>query len=448
MGIWDSWWVLQFMQMLGLLSFWISFAKFRTLLSRGFGFGHNIIKGNCKAWIFFPFNLLVITGSLMSLLLVLSWAYSYAFPSSHSVIQSYNDIPMIENSLVQSNETIKPNVSIATCNVFEGSWVRDDSYPFYDASQCPFAERGFNCIGNGRKDRGYTKWRWKPKNCDIPRFNAKRMLEQLRGKRVVFVGDSLSRTQWGSLICMLMTGVEDKKSVYEIKGNKITKQIRFLGVKFSSFDVRIDFYRSVFLVRPGPVPKHAPQRVKTTLRLNKIDDISHEWIDSDVLIFNSGHWWTRTKLFDMGWYFQVGNSLKLGLPINSATNTALHTWASWVENSINTNRTKIFFRTFESTHWSGQNHKVCKVTKRPWKRTNGRDQSPISDMIKKVVKKMSVPVTIMHVTPMDAYRSDGHVGNWSDNPSVPDCSHWCLPGVPDMWNEILLYYLLPKDEVT
>ncbi|KAL1112377.1 hypothetical protein V6Z11_D02G122100 [Gossypium hirsutum] len=25
---------------------------------------------------------------------------------------------------------------------------------------------------------------------------------------------------------------------------------------------------------------------------------------------------------------------------------------------------------------------------------------------------------------------------------VPDCSHWCLPGLPDIWNEIFLSYLL------
>ncbi|XP_027339277.1 protein trichome berefringence-like 7 [Abrus precatorius] len=443
MDVWDSWWVLQVMQLLGLFSFWISFAKFRTLLSRAFGFGHKIIKGDCNAWIFVSFNGLVTAGSLISLLLILSWAYSYAFPSSPSVIKSY-DIPNSSHSLVQSFQILKSNVSRGTCNVFEGSWVKDDSYPLYDASHCPFAERGFNCLANGRKDRGYTKWRWKPKNCDIPRFDARKILEELRGKRVVFVGDSLSRTQWESMICMLMTGVEDKKSVYEIKGNKITKQIRFLGVKFSSFDVRIDFYRSVFLVKPGSVPRHAPQRVKTTLRLDKIDDISHEWIDSDVLIFNSGHWWTRTKLFDMGWYFQVGSSVKLGMPINSAFNTALLTWASWVENTINTNRTRIFFRTFESSHWSGQNHNACKVTRKPWKRTNGREKSPISDMINRVVKNMSAQVTVLHVTPMTAYRSDGHVGTWNDKPSVPDCSHWCLPGVPDMWNQILLSYFLPK----
>ncbi|KAK2390548.1 protein trichome berefringence [Trifolium repens] len=361
------------------------------------------------------------------------------------MIKSYE----INGETNSSQLQVQSYVSRDACNVFDGRWIQDDSYnysyPLYDASQCPFAEKGFNCFANGRKDRGYTKWRWKPNNCDIPRFDARRILEQLRGKRVVFVGDSLSRTQWESLICMLMTGVENKKSVYEIKGNKITKQIRFLGVRFSSFDVRIDFYRSVFLVKPGPVPKFAPKRVKTTLRLDKIDDISHEWIDSDVLIFNSGHWWTRTKLFDMGWYFQVGSSLKLGLPINSAFKTTLLTWASWVEKKINTNRTRVFFRTYESSHWSGNNHNACKVTKRPWKRTNGKDQSPVSDMIKRVVKNMSVPVTVLNVTPMDAYRSDGHVGTWSDNPSVPDCSHWCLPGVPDMWNEILFSYLLQKD---
>jgi len=167
------------------------------------------------------------------------------------------------------------------------------------------------------------------------------------------------------------------------------------------------------------------------------------------------------------------------MSINSAFKTALLSWASWVENAVNTNRTRVFFRTFESSHWrwvrhhktsflhlpffkllatlliikmvfgfcgSGQNHNSCKVSQKPWKRTNGKERSPISDMINKVVKNMSTGVTVLHVTPMTAYRSDGHVGTWSDKPSVPDCSHWCLPGVPDMWNEILLSYLLPKEE--
>lgn len=97
---------------------------------------------------------------------------------------------------------------------------------------------------------------------------------------------------------------------------------------------------------------------------------------------------------------------------------------------------------------SGRNRNSCKVTRRPWLKTKGRDRSRISDIIIDVVKKMMTPVTVLHVTPMGAFRSDAHVGTWSDNPSVPDCSHWCLPGVPDTWNEILLSMMLSKDGQT
>jgi hypothetical protein len=121
----------------------------------------------------------------------------------------------------------------------------------------------------------------------------------LRSKRVVFVGDSMSRTQWESLICMLMTGVEDKMSVYEVNHNQITKRIRFLGVRFSAFNFTIEFFRSVFLVQQGQAPEHAPKRVKSTLLLDKLDDISHQWVNSDILIFNTGHWWVPSKLFHM-----------------------------------------------------------------------------------------------------------------------------------------------------
>ncbi|XP_012066080.1 protein trichome berefringence-like 7 isoform X2 [Jatropha curcas] len=407
-----------------------SFGHLRPFGTRVYSFGKRIVKHHCKFWSFPPFNGFILVGSSLLFLLAMAFAYLFLFPRFQPVIDGY-EIPI-------------SNGAVNECNVFKGSWVQDESYPLYNASECPFAERGFNCLANGRRDTGYTKWRWKPKNCDIPRFNVHQILEKLRGNRIVFVGDSLSRTQWESLICMLMTGVEDKKSVYEVNGNQITKQIRFLGVRFSSFDLRIDFYRSVFLVQPGPMPRRAPKRVKSTLRLDKLDDISHEWIDSDVLIFNSGHWWTPSKLFEMGCYFQIGGSLKLGMPITAGLKTALNTWASWAETVINANRTSIFFRTFESSHWSGRNRLSCKLTRRPSPKTGGKDRSPVSDIILKVVKKMTTTVTVLHVTPMGAFRSDAHVGSWSDNPSVPDCSHWCLPGVPDTWNEILLSYLLSK----
>ncbi|KAD5507573.1 hypothetical protein E3N88_15276 [Mikania micrantha] len=330
------------------------------------------------------------------------------------------------------------NDSKGVCDPYDGTWVLDETYPLYNASQCPFAEKSFNCLANGRRDNGYLKWRWKPKNCDVYRFDVGEILEKLRGKRVVFVGDSLSRTQWESMICLLMKGVNDKTSVYEVNGNKISKKIRYLGVRFSSYNFTVEFYRSVFLVQIGSVPKRSPKRVRSTIKLDELDHISSKWIDSDILVFNTGHWWNRAKLFEIGCYFKINGRLKLGMSTMAAYTTALRTWASWVENMVNTDRTRVFFRTFEGSHWSGQNGHTCKVTRKPMVRSKREYRSRFSDIIKKVVRNMSVPVTTMYVTPMGSYRSDAHVGTWSDNPMVPDCSHWCLPGVPDAWNEVLL----------
>jgi hypothetical protein len=189
--------------------------------------------------------------------------------------------------------------NLESCDVFDGVWVPDQGHPLYNSSQCPFAERGFNCLANGRKDTEYLKWRWKPRGCDLPRFSARALLQWLRGKRVVFVGDSMSRTQWESFICMLMTGVDDPQTVYEVNGNQISKTIRFLGVRFETFNLSVEFFRSVFLVQQIPALRHGRRRVRAILKLDKLDDLSQKWANSDVLIFNSGHWWTASKLFDM-----------------------------------------------------------------------------------------------------------------------------------------------------
>ncbi|XP_009776665.1 protein trichome berefringence-like 7 [Nicotiana tabacum] len=374
------------------------------------------------------FCVLIALGSAVSFFLAIGGGYLYVLPN-------------LTKASHEEDVGLSFNGSDSFCDIFDGKWVVDNSYPLYNASECPFVEKGFNCLANGRTNDDYLKWRWKPRNCEIPRFDVHNLLEILRNKRIVFVGDSMSRTQWESLICLLMTGVQDKGSVYEVNGNKITKVIRFLGVRFSSFNFTVEFYRSVFLVQHNWSSKYGIKRVRSTLKLDKLDDISNEWINADVLIFNSGQWWVPGKLFGVGCYFQLNNTLKLGMSIPTAFRTALETWASWIDTKINPNRTRVFFRTFEPSHWSNLTLRLCNVTNQPLSETKGQESNTFSDAALEVARGMKVPVTVLRITPMSAFRKDSHVGIWSDNPSLSDCSHWCLPGVPDLWNEMVFSYL-------
>lgn len=56
------------------------------------------------------------------------------------------------------------------CDIFDGRWVRDDSYPLYAPGSCPHIDESFNCFLNKRPDNGYEKYRWQPKHCNLPRY--------------------------------------------------------------------------------------------------------------------------------------------------------------------------------------------------------------------------------------------------------------------------------------
>jgi PMR5 N terminal Domain len=60
--------------------------------------------------------------------------------------------------------------SMIGCDMFQGQWVKDDSYPLYPEGSCPHIDEPFDCYHNGRPNRSYQKLRWQPHGCKIPRY--------------------------------------------------------------------------------------------------------------------------------------------------------------------------------------------------------------------------------------------------------------------------------------
>lgn len=89
------------------------------------------------------------------------------------------------------------------CDLFTGDWIPHPSGPIYTNESCPFIESHQNCMKNGRPDTGYLYWRWSPRSCKLPQFNAERFLELMRNKSWALIGDSISRNHMQSVLCML-----------------------------------------------------------------------------------------------------------------------------------------------------------------------------------------------------------------------------------------------------
>lgn len=342
--------------------------------------------------------------------------------------------------------------SLESCNVFSGKWVFDNSsYPLYNESECPYMSDQLACHKHGRSDLGYQYWRWQPHNCNLKRWNVIEMWEKLRGKRLMFVGDSLNRGQWISMVCLLQSVIPaDKRSMSPnaaltiFRAEEYNATVEFLWAPLlveSNSDDPVNHRLNDRIIRPDSVLKHASI-----------------WENADILVFNSYLWWRQGPV-KLLWSSEA-NAVCEELDGLGAMELAMGAWADWAS-KVDPLKKRVFFVTMSPTHlwsreWNPGNEGNCYNEKSPieFERYWGSGSDlPTMSMVENVLSKLSSKVSVLNITQLSEYRKDGHPSIYrkfwealrseqlSNPPSYSDCIHWCLPGVPDVWNELLYHFL-------
>lgn len=68
---------------------------------------------------------------------------------------------------------------------------------------------------------------------------------------------------------------------------------------------------------------------------------------------------------------------------------------------------------------------------------------PALEVVKQVLSTISKSIHLLDITTLSQLRKDGHPSSYNGFKGM-DCTHWCVAGLPDIWNQLLytcLFYI-------
>ncbi|CAN6225980.1 unnamed protein product [Urochloa humidicola] len=371
-----------------------------------------------------------------------------------------------------STSSSAPLSGAGACDLTRGRWVRDPAArPYYTNATCTFIEGYQNCMKHGRPSLEFLRWRWRPDGVagcggePLPRFDAARFFDLLRGKSILFVGDSLASSHVHSLVCTL-SQVENPARSPPAGG--------FERWRFPAHGLTVAFFWTPFQVRwcltRGPPQAVGPDRqgeVFAGPRDIHLDEPDTRWLpaaarEHDVVVISASHWFARPAVHYCRRGGESNGTAAERLTTEQARRAAFRTVLRGLAGMEGWEGTTML-RTVAPTHYeSGEwfDGGECTTTEpadpedpvpemagaeREFYRAQVEEFAAAED----AAKGSGVRMRLMDVTGMMLRRPDGHPDRYGHGPGEHegfdiDCLHWCLPEPIDVWNELLLQILADR----
>eukprot|EP00475_Leptophrys_vorax_P005037 TRINITY_DN13031_c1_g3_i1.p1 TRINITY_DN13031_c1_g3~~TRINITY_DN13031_c1_g3_i1.p1 ORF type:complete len:444 (-),score=-11.61 TRINITY_DN13031_c1_g3_i1:37-1368(-) len=351
-------------------------------------------------------------------------------------------------------EEIRRHLLGTSCDYRQGRWVYDKTYkPAYSGS-CSFIRSGFNCQKNGRKDSSYLKYRWRPAGCAMPRFDANLFLPPLKDKIIAFIGDSISRNFQQAVSCMLASSV----AVEDWTGHLGPDTV--LGLKIPSHNVRILAFMTPFLVRYTNEPwafdmYGLPQPKARSISGGNggaqsyviwTDVLDSAWTvlfrQLDVVVFMSGHWFLQAQGdTDVRALQFVSNNRPVKMNGMDAYKAVINRVKKFLEVEAKFKGIPMWMTYTPSHYHTTTKPPSCPDTRPAGSSALSLDRAAPQFSSVEVALLQNSRFSILDLTTMSGYRPDGHVQSYygpvKNSKTKWDCLHWCLPGVPDTWGDVL-----------